>query len=179
MNPSVAKIFTNLRAGEASIQERAVVEMMMFLEITTQRPEADEQLCATFLTEDQRKLRLSPSELEEVFDQALDVLKESMPCRETKISLFWVITKLGNLSHGERLLQFFSDHAQTFDEQEAFSSIALLRMFLGEADKHRSQLRTLVTRHNFTGLLQSYQANRSQRLRESAAKFQKYLESLK
>ncbi|MDB6112321.1 MAG: hypothetical protein JWR69_4071 [Pedosphaera sp.] len=122
------------------------------------------------LSEDLLALHLSPNEVAEIFDETVAALNSTQLWRSTKISLLWVIFNKADLKYAEVILQCFSEHAGTFNEQEAFSSVAQLTLFVRRARHDEPRLRALLAKNNIVKHLEIFQTNPSPRLRQSAAR---------
>ena len=179
MNPAILELFHRLKSGDESVQCNAIVGLMMLLERAMKRPEANEELCGMFLTKDILAQHLSPAEVEEILGEAVEALNWGELFRSTRVSLFWAIFKVADLKYGDVLLQFFSAQADTFDEQEAFSSVAQLTDFVMRAEGNAPCIRGLLAKHRIMSVLERLQMGPSARLRESVAALIIYLQKAK
>jgi hypothetical protein len=179
MNPLIKTIFTGLELPNEYLQARSVVKLVMLLERAKNRPEMNEECCRIFLPEELIELKLSPDDINEVFSFGFDKLKSYKLLRGTKLSLFWLLADMGEQKHGDAFLEFFSEFAGSFNEQEAFSSLAVLKLFFRRHEAEVSGLWELLERHNFVPLVQGFPMESSRRLRQSVANLFRYLETLR
>jgi hypothetical protein len=177
MNPAVIQIFCGLASDAEPIQIHAVVELSTLLGRAMQRPESTDEYCRQFLSDELLSLRLSPTEVREILDDAIKALDSNVLKRNAKMSLFLTIMNLAELRYGDALFHFFSVYADTFDEQLTFSSLAQLKRFVKRAKSDNVQVKALMAKHAIMRIIDRLRLHQSQRVRRSAEAFLDYLKS--
>ncbi len=178
MNHLITEVFTALQSRNEKNQQKAIVQLLMLLERALKLPVMDEKLCSQFLSEDLMALELSASEVDEIFLEATELLQDDGLCRGSKLSLYWLVTDMVESKFAEVVFRFFADHAATFNEGEAFSSIAVLTNFIMKSEESIQHWRSSLIENNIIEHVRGFQSNPSKRLRESATRTGNYLDRI-
>jgi hypothetical protein len=120
-------------------------------------------------------LHLSPPEIEQIFVEAIKLLEDNRLPRGSELSLYWLVTNMADFKFAEVIFRFFSDHATTFSEGEAFSSIAVLMNFIVKSEESIQHWRSFLIENNIIEHVRGFQSSPSKRLQESATRTSNYL----
>jgi len=173
MKPSVEQLFSNLKGSTESVQNETVAQLAMLLERHV-HPDRQDPTWKLVLSDELLALRLSPEETKEVISEAVSVTGSGQLCRSSKLSLIGVIARNADTEGAETLLRCFSEFAETFSEQEAFSFLATFADFLLRVEDV-NRIQPLLAKYNTVPLLERLQGNGSTRLQEAAVRVLNHL----
>jgi hypothetical protein len=175
VNAAITALISRLGGDGEQAQTFAAARISVLLERELKRPQASQEVCSVLLTADLVTVHLSPDEIEEIFDKLVASLWSDKLLRGTRLSLLWLIMGLADLKYGDQVINFFKHHLNTFNEQEAFSSLASLTIFLLRAKQDPSRFDQLLAEHDIAKLIQKFQTHPSERLRESAGRLMNFV----
>jgi hypothetical protein len=177
MNAALSNLFEKFQSRESAIRVPALAELSIFLEWVIQRPGRDEERCERILSKELLALHPSEHEIEDVLDRAVSLFDTSKLSESEKNSLFRIIMHYADVRHGDFLFEHLSRSITKFDEQEIFSSLAELALFLQRVGKEKDNVKRLLAKYGIFLLLWGLESNPSARIRENVQRLNNYLKA--
>ena len=130
MRTPIAGLLRDVATGKEAVRQQALVCISILLDLAAQRPGPTEALAEQLLTPELRSLVLSRTEVVEFVDAAINLMASRELSHADTIALFGIVTDHASVSHADVLLGLLGDFANSFSEQDAFSSLAVITDYL-------------------------------------------------
>jgi ribosomal protein L16 Arg81 hydroxylase len=175
MRHIIQQLFQDLESPAHPVQALAVTRIVVLLERLMKYPGSTDKLCAAYLSQDILEHEFSKAEIAEILDETVKSLNSDRLLLSTKFSLFGFAATMTDVRYGGILLHFFSCHADSLNEQDAFSVVAALTNFVMRATEDKSHLKALLEEHDTINVLRKLKICSNDRLRETIIALIDYL----